>query len=1023
MRQKILLKSLGWLLLSWCFTLLLNSPVQAQSQSTYQGTVVDSATLKPIPGVSVTIKGTTRGMQTDAFGKFSLAAKKGDVFLIRFVSYRPVEYTAGDDPNISLRLSPVAKGLDEVVVVAYGAQKKKDILGAVSTINVAQEQGAIVTNPSRMLQGEAAGVVAKQGSGRPGDEFSVAIRGTSSISAGSAPLYVVDGLPLGNNIGESLNPNDIASITILKDASSTALYGARGANGVILITTKKGTKGATKFSLSSTYGIANVPQSRQISVLNGKQFAEFLKERYIDAQTFYNNHVPTIDEIPADYRYPDSTKYSTNWFKAILHQNAPFTDNMITVSSGNEKSTTYASIDYLNQDGALKNTWYRKLTGRVNFDGTPNKYIAFGVHFSGSYSGQNAANETSGYTGSIIQLALLSDPRYPIYNPDGSFDQYIGGKDGVFGMPNVLQKLLQTVNTAYVADLTSNNYFDVKPIKDLTIRTNLNAQDENITNHFFSPSSIAAFNTPGNSQASGADGSSNTINAEIDNLIMYTPTFGKHKIDLSVGHTFQKATANILNASGNTYPDDAVQYLNAATVTRASSGQTSYSEESYFARLNYAYDEKYLLTASFTREASSRFGANNKWGNFPAASLGWRVTKESFFPAISWLNDMKLRAGYGVTGNNNIGNYTSQATISTSNYVLGGNIVPGANVSSFPNSFLGWEQSKQFNYGADLLLFNNKVSFTAEYYRKTTTNMLLGVQVPSVSGFDSQLTNIGKILNKGFEFSASYHDNFGKVRLNTSANISFNRNKVLAIDNNRTSILSGDFYNGYGITQVGSPIGMFYGFKLLGIFQSQAQIDANPHGVNNIPGTFQYYDANHSGKIEYDQSDMVVIGNPNPKFTWGWNVSLGYKQFDLTVLMNGSYGGQLYDNFRAYGANIDGVFNVITPVMDRWRSTQNPGAGIWPGSSTYYFTRESSSRYVYSNTYTWIKNITLSYSLPRFKDLFDAKVFISVDNAFLITKYPGNNPETDAYGGIQPGFDVSAYPVPRTFSVGAKVNF
>ena len=995
----------------------------AQSQITYTGQVIDSLTSAPMQGVSVIVKGSRSGAQSDAFGKFSLTVSEGSTFFFRYVGYKYAEYTAGSKKEFTIKLSANAKGLDEVVVVAYGAQKKKDILGAVSTIDVAQEQGVVSTNPSRLLQGEAAGVVAKQQTGRPGDDFAVTIRGTSSISAGSAPLYVIDGLPVGNAAGQSLNSNDIASITVLKDASSTALYGARGSNGVVLITTKKGTKGVTKFSLSTTYGVANVPDSRQISMLNGPQFAEFLKERYIDQQQYYDNHTPTINEIPADYRYPDSTKYSTNWFKAILHQNSPYSDNMITVSSGDDKSTTYASLDYLDQDGALINTYYKRITGRVNFDGRPNKYISFGVHFSGSYMRQNYANDYGGYGGSVIQEALLSDPRYPIYNADGSFDSYIGGKDGVFGMPNVVQELEQTVNNLNVADITSNNFIDIKPIKDITIRTNLNAQYENSSTHYFSPSTVPAFNTPPPSQASGSDGSSNLVNADIDNLIIYSPTFGKHRIDLTARHTFQKSTTTSVSATGNTYPDDIVQYLNAATVTKGSSGQSAFSEESYFGRLNYSFDDRYLVTGSFTREGSSRFGSNNKWGNFPAASLGWRISKESFFPTVSWLNDLKLRAGYGVTGNNNIGNYSSQATISTSNYVLGGNIVPGANISSFPNSYLGWEQSRQWNFGADILLFSNKLSFTAEYYRKTTTNMLLSVQVPSVSGFDSQLTNIGKILNKGVELSTSYHDNFGPIRFNTSANISFNRNKVLAIDNNRQSIISGDFYDGFGITQVGSPIGLFYGYKVLGIYQNQAQINSTPHNINNIPGTYQYYDGNHDGTIEYDQSDMVVIGNPNPKFTWGWNWTAGYKQFDLTVLMNGSYGGELYDNFRMYGANIDGVFNVISPIMNRWRSEQNPGAGIWPGSDTYYFTRESNSRYVYSDTYTWIKNITLTYSLPRIKDLFDAKIFVSVDNAFLITKYPGNNPETDAYGGIQPGFDISSYPVPRTYSLGAKVNF
>ena len=1007
-----------------CMTFMFVSAASGQTKMPYTIMVTDSATLQPLPGVTVLIQSTQNGGQTDASGKLTLEAKKGSILLFRFVGYKDFQYETGDNLNVSIRLSAASKGLNEVVVVAYGSQRKRDITAAVSTIDVSKEEAIPASNASRLLQGEAPGVVAKQTNGRPGEEFEVEIRGLSSLGASSAPLYVIDGLPVGTQVGQSLNSNDIATISILKDASATALYGARGANGVVLITTKKGVKGATKLTLSSTYGIANVPDSRQVKMLTGPQFAEFLKERYIDGQEYYNHTTPTIDQIPADYRYPDSTRYSTNWFKAILHQNSPYSDNNISISNGTDKSSTFASIGYLNQDGALINTYYQRVTSRVNYDGTPNKYIDFGIHFSGAYSRQNIADAESGIFGSnIIEQALLMDPREPIYNPDGTFNSYIGGHDGVFGFPNPVQRLMQTVNKQYNADLVSNVYLDIKPIKDLTIRTNLNGQYDNVSNHSFTPSTIAAFNSPPPTLAGGADNSANSVNIDIDNLIMYTPTFGDHKIELTAGHTFQKQTVNSLGASGSQYPDDLVPYITAATVTTGTSGQAAFSEESYFARMNYSYADKYLLSGSFTREGSSKFGSNNKWGNFPAISLGWRISNESFFPKLPWLSDLKLRASLGITGNNNIGNYTSQATINAANYVLGGKIVPGASVSSFPNTFLGWEQSKQYNYGADISLLNSKINITAEYYRKLTTNMLLSVEVPAASGFTNQITNTGKVQNKGVELGINYHDSFGEFKLTTGFNISFNRNKVLAIDADRNALLTGNFYDGMSISQVGSPIGLFYGFKVLGIYQNQAQINSTPHNVNNIPGTFQYFDGNGDGQISYDDKDMVVIGNPNPKFTWGWNWDLAYKRFDLSVFMNGSYGGQVYDEFENYGTNIDGVFNVIQPVQYRWRSEQNPGKGIWAGSDTYYFTRESNSRFVYDGTYTWIKNITLAYKLPRIKGIFDAKIFVSVDNAFLITKYPGNNPEVDTYNGISPGYDVSVYPVPRTYSVGAKVNF
>ncbi|MGO3655090.1 MAG: TonB-dependent receptor domain-containing protein, partial [Sphingobacterium sp.] len=373
--------------------------------------------------------------------------------------------------------------------------------------------------------------------------------------------------------------------------------------------------------------------------------------------------------------------------------------------------------------------------------------------------------------------------------------------------------------------------------------------------------------------------------------------------------------------------------------------------------------------------------------------------------------------------------YTSAATMAISNYVFGSSVVPGAIIGAFANRNLGWERSTQINAGVDLAIWNNKIGFSAEIYQKTTDDMLLNVDVPSAAGFNSVITNVGEVRNKGLELDVSYRDNRNDFTWGTSFNMSFNRNKILSIDGNRDELLTGDFYDGYNISQVGSPVGLFYGFDVLGIYQTQAEIDATPHNENHIPGTYQYRDGNGDGKISYDMQDMVVIGNPHPNFTWGWNVNLGYKRFDLSVMMNGAQGGQLYRHIEIATTNIDGVFNVSQEVQDRWRSPETPGKGKQAGSNTYYFTRESNSRFVYDGSYAWIKNMTLSYKTPRIRDLFDARVFISVDNAFLLTKYPGNNPEVDAARTenssdiISPGKDREAYPVPRTFSIGTRINF
>ncbi|GAA3982643.1 TonB-dependent receptor [Mucilaginibacter dorajii] len=1011
-------------------TLLFCLPVSAQTGATVSGTLTDSVSTEPLIGVSVMVQGSNAGTQTDVKGKFSINAAKGAVLVFRYIGYNEKHITVGENTTISIRLSPISQGLKEVVVLAYGSQRKGDITAAVSSVDLSKSQGIPASNVGRLLQGQAPGVVAKQTTGQPGQELQVEIRGNSSLGATSDPLYVVDGFPVGTSVGNALNSNDIESITILKDAASTSVYGSRGANGVVLITTKSGKKDGYKLTVSSNNGFANVPDSRRVKMLTGPQFAQFENDVYSDKIRYFQNREPSAADIPADFRFPAQTKVSTDWYKEILHQNAPFSDYNMSLSNGSEKSSSYISVGYLDQQGSLINTGFNRVTARANLDGRPNQYINFGLHLSGAYSwAKNSDAIAGGFGNNIVDQALLMDPREPVYNADGTYNNYVGGHDNIFGFPNPVQRLNEEIHKEYKSNVTANAYVEIKPLKDLVFRTNVSGVLNDQRNHDFTPSDVAGFNSAPPRQATAGEYFYNYMNFGMDNLLTYSPKFKDHKIEVTVGHIFQKNTVNTGNATGTNFPDDLVEYVSAANQRDGSSGMAAYTIESFLSRVNYSFKDKYLFTAAFNREASSRFGSANRWGNFPSASIGWRVSQESFFPKMSWLDDFKLRASYGVTGNNNIGNYTSQANINTSNYVLGNTVVPGATIGSFPNVNLGWEQSKQLDIGTDISLLKGKVNFTAEYYRKLTTNMLLNVEVPAVAGFGNIITNIGKLQNKGLEFGVNYRDNFGKVSVSTGFNISFNRNKILSIDGDRNSLLTGAFYDGYNISEVGKPIGMFYGFKVLGIYQNQAQINSTPHNANNVPGTYQYFDGNGDGVISYDTQDMVVIGNPNPKFTWGWNWNVGYQHFDLSMLFNGSYGAQIYRAVEMNLANIDGVFNVLSDVQNRWRSQANPGAGKWPGSNTYYFTREANSRYVYSGTYTWVKNITLGYTIPRIKNLFDAKIFISVDNAFLITKYPGNNPEVNAARAnngndvISPGRDGESYPVPRTISIGTRVNF
>ncbi|HEY0109404.1 MAG TPA: SusC/RagA family TonB-linked outer membrane protein, partial [Fibrella sp.] len=469
--------------------------------------------------------------------------------------------------------------------------------------------------------------------------------------------------------------------------------------------------------------------------------------------------------------------------------------------------------------------------------------------------------------------------------------------------------------------------------------------------------------------------------------------------------------------------------LGAASIRSATSYEFGWSLLAFLSRVNYSYKDKYLFSASYRREGSSRFGVKNKYGDFPAASIGWRVTEEPFMPKSTWLNDLKLRASWGVTGNNDIGNYPSLAFVGANNYILGNSFAAGKVVSSFANSELKWEKSNQLDIGMDLALFNNKLILNVEYYKKITNDMLLPVSIPAVSGFTTSLANIGKVENHGIEIGTEFRTSIGQVNFRTNANITFNRNKILEIKGANDMLYYGSFYGGYNVQKVGRPIGMIYGYKKLGIFNTQAEIDAAPKQDGVIPGGMKFADTNGDGVISYDTQDMVEIGNPNPAFNWAWTVAADYKKFDINIMFLGAQDFDIYRNIEASTMNMDGVFNVLDKAKDRWRSPENqgsdPGAKNSQGGTSYFkWSRESSERYVYDGSYVWLKTITVGYNLPRFKSILSsARIFVTGNNLLMFTKYPGNNPDAGVRSTTEPNNDDESYPIPRTMAAGLKLNF
>lgn len=994
----------------------------AQSR-TISGKVTASEDGAPIPGVNIVIKNTSGGSVTDVDGNYNISVGDDAVLVFSSIGFTTQEIPVSGRSVIDVSMSPDIKSLSEVVIVGYGSQRKADITSAVSVIDMDNIGDVPVANATRLLQGQAAGVQVRQTTGTPGAEMEVTIRGIGSLGAGSKPLYVVDGFPIGTSMGQSLNPADIESISVLKDAASTAIYGARGSNGVILITTKSAKEGQINLTFDANYGVQNIPDSRRTKMLNGVEFAQFKQESFMDKIRYFEGREPSLDEVPEEFRYPEQTKYSTDWFEEIANQNARFQNYNVTLSAGKADVKSLVSVGYLNQEGAVINTGFERFNVRANVDGKINDFISMGWNVAGARSQEDFA--TTDGRDALIGRALWTDPRYPVYNEDGTFKNYIGGTGGVFGTVNPVQEMHEMDRDIVKMNLLTNGYLQFNFLKNFSFRSSINATLGYDDRKEFRPSTLAGggFNNPPPRLATLYQASGQSINIATDQILTYSKAFTDHSLEAMLGYSAQEETGKVLVGTGNDFPDDIVKYLDAAATVDAGSYEASWSLLAFFGRVNYAFKDKYLFSGSYRREGSSRFGANNKWGNFPAASLGWRVSEESFMPDVRWLSDLKLRASWGVTGNNDIGNYTSLASMSAQNYILGGALASGKILSAFANADLGWEQSKQLDVGLDLGLFDNRLIFTAEYYNRITDDMLLSVEVPVISGFTRTISNIGKVENKGLELALDYNTSVRQVNFRSNFNIAFNRNKVLEIFGESSEIWNGGFYSTYNVSKPGRPIGMLTGYKMIGIFNTDAEVAASPTQDGAIPGTYKYWDANGDGVISYDQKDMVEIGNPHPEFIWALTLGADTRGFDVNVLFTGAQNYDVFRNIEATTMNMDGVFNVLASAKDRWRSPENPGDGRGATTNTWKWQRESNSRYIYDASHIWVKNISIGYTFPKTFILANTRLYVSAENLFLITDFPGSNPEVNRRGGVNPGVDDEAYPVPRTFTMGASVRF
>jgi TonB-linked SusC/RagA family outer membrane protein len=1004
---------------------LLTLPSMGQSVGIVTGKVFSADDQQPLPGATVLVKGTNRATITGMDGDFSIQASSGEILVISFIGFTESEVAIQSGQTLyEVQLSLSTADLSEVVVVGYGSQRKADITSAVSVIDMEAIGNVPTTNVSRLLQGQAAGVQVRQQSGRPGEEMQITIRGLGSLGAGSGPLFVVDGFPIGTSLGQNINPADIESITVLKDAASTAIYGARGSNGVVLITTKSAKEGKVGFEFFANSGFTNVPDNRRTKMMNGVEFATFKKESFEDKIRYFEKREPALSEVPLEFRFPEQTQYNTDWFEEIMNQNAKFQNYNATMTAGKGNIRSLVSVGYVKQEGAVIKTDFERFNLRANVDGKVNDFITMGLNLSASHARENYA-PTSGRD-AIIGRALWADPRYPVYKEDGSFNSYIGGTGGIFGTANVVQELHETTRKLNTNNVLASGFIEFSFLKNFKFRSAINATILGTDQQEFRPSTVAGpgFNQAPPREATLLQRTQETLNIGADQLLTYTKVIDKHRIDGLLGFSAQEEDTRFLQGNGNGFASDQTRYLSAAVRNTSTSGEFGWSLLAYMARANYGYDDRYLFSASFRREGSSRFGANNQYGNFPAFSAGWRISEEGFFPKTNWITDLKLRGSWGITGNNAIGNYSSLSLMRASNYVLGGTIVNGLILSNFANSDLGWEQSQQTDIGLDFAMFDNKLILTAEYYNRLTNDMLLSVELPAASGFTSALGNVGKVKNTGIELSLDFRTKISKVNLRTNLNLTFNRNEVLELRGDADAILSGGFYGTYNRSIVGRPMSMLFGYKKIGMFQTDEEIKNSPTQDGAVPGVYKHFDANGDGVISYDNRDMVEIGNPHPAMILGWTIGGGVGAFDFNILFNGAFNYDMMRNIEATTLNMDGVFNILqAAATDRFRSADMPGDGIIPTSNTWKWEREASSRYIYDATHVWMRNVTIGYSIPQNTFKFPTRIFFSGENLFLFTDYPGTNPDVNARGGVNIGSDDEAYPIPRTFTFGATINF
>lgn len=999
---------------------------------------VETSDGEPLPGTTVVVPGTSVGTVTDVNGNFTLRVpSSAQTLQFSFIGMitQNIDITGKDSINVIM--SEEAVTLEEVVAIGYGSLQRNKISTSIVSVSPDDIKDQLTNSFESSLEGKIAGVAIRQGSGAPGGGSTITVRGSGSIGSNSDPLVVIDGVPIQNIFDKERSPiafldqSDIESIQILKDVSATAIYGSRGSNGVILISTKSGKTGRTEITFDVRAGVQQIIPKEKIDLMNAEEFATWRLENAQDYANFYGQEF-NIEDVPIEYRNPEYWRNKGVDWQDVMTRVAPQQSYNLSVSHGTEKFTGYFSMGYTHDEGAVVETNFKRFNFRANMDYEPNKFLKVGLRLNPTiriWGNPVGGNRESAYGNAVVSTPLdgpfLDDySNEQIEYFDGKYDTNIYSS-GTFNFSNSLYDLKKQVRNDQNFDLYVQPYLQIMPYDGITIRSQLNLQWAQSFNEYFKPSTV---NTGWALPPLDPTGSYNTGRSfywTFENTLNYEKTIDKHSFSGLIGYTMEHYNYYGSSLNGSKFPGDEIKTLNAAQQYTGSSSETNWALISSLLRISYDYDVKYLMTFAIRADGSSRFGIDNRWGYFPSASLGWNISKEDFFPETEWITNLKLRTSFGTSGNNNIGDYTWHSILSNNNYSLGGQIASGKILNNMENRKLSWEKSTEFNTGLDLTLWSGRLNFILDYYNKTTEDMLWNVPIPISSGFSSIMQNIGKIRNRGVEFSINSKNISNKdFTWSTDFNMSFNRNKVLnlgPLDNIKTYV---GYEGQWQITQVGQPMGMFYGWKNLGILNDWEDVENNVIVPGQLPGTPHWYNADGNDII--DERDRIIIGNPHPKFRGGFNNQFTYKNWDLNVSMGFAYDFDVYAGLEATIINLDGVFNVTKEVKDRWRSPEQPGKGKVAASfHQTHLDREGNSDFVYNTSFLKIQNISFGYTFDKIKDVRLLRLSLALQNPFLFTNYKYGNPDVNLYGNnsIMTNYDRYDYPLTQSMEIGLSLTF